>query len=288
MSLKVAVLGSSGMLGYDLSAELMMDRDALLRAYSRGSVDVRNRSALKSALVDELDWVINLAAYTNVDQAETETEEAFVVNADAPKVLAEICEAQKIRLLHVSTDYVFDGTKGSPYVEDDAVNPINAYGQSKWEGEEAVRSVLGNEALIVRLQSLFGKGGNSFVSAIRNKLQSSKDVVSVVNDQITAPSFTGHIAEALCFLIHTEVKGTMHLAASGACTWFEFAEAIAVREGEAGRVQPIPSAEMQRPAKRPAHSVLDSSRFEAIANRRLPLWEAGLDTYYRRCSQSFS
>lgn len=233
------------------------------------------------AMVPACDWVVNCAAYTHVDGAESHRDEAFAVNAVGARNVARVCTKKKIRLLHISTDYVFDGRRRRPYRESDRPNPLNVYGASKLAGEKAIRAQ-GGRYLIVRTQSLFGAHGHNFVQAILARLaEKPQEPLRVVHDQISSPTYTVHLAEALTRLLPLAHTGIVHVSASGACSWYEFARAIVEAVGASVPVVPITSAELARPAARPAYSELDKRRYRSWTGHTLPSWQEGLAAYLR-------
>lgn len=236
-------------------------------ALTRNELDVTDRAAVTEALAGAT--VINCAAYTDVDGAESDPETAHAVNADGARNVAEAAA----RVVYVSTDYVFDGTKAGPYVESDAVNPLSAYGRSKLAGERATLTA-SPHSLIVRTAWLFGAGGRNFVTTML-RLGEERGEVRVVDDQVGCPTFTGHLADALVALAEGHGHGFLHVAGAGSCSWFEFARAIFDRAGMDVDVHPCTTDEFPRPAPRPANSVLKSER-EAP---ELPAWQHGLDAY---------
>jgi len=233
-------------------------------AFTRSQLDVTNRDAVGAALSPD-DLVINCAAWTDVDGAEEHEDEALRVNRDGARNVAEAAGA----VLYVSSDYVFDGAKHEPYLESDPVNPLSAYGRTKLAGERATAEANARH-FIVRSSWLFGAGGRNFVETMLGL----GPEVRVVDDQIGAPTFTGHLAEALVGIARGEDFGVHHAAAYGSCSWFEFAREIFARTGSDTRVEPCTTAEFPRPAPRPAYSVLGSER-----GHRLPSWQDGLDAY---------
>jgi dTDP-4-dehydrorhamnose reductase len=243
------------MLGQDVAADV---------ALTRSQLDVTDREAVRSAIGGD-DLVINCAAWTDVDGAEEHEDEAMRVNRDGARNVAEAAGA----VVYVSSDYVFDGAKREPYLESDAVNPLSAYGRTKLAGERATAEA-NPRHFIVRSSWLFGAGGRNFVETMLGLGSEAR----VVDDQVGSPTFTGHLADALVTLSRTEDFGIHHIAASGACSWFDFARAIFERAGSDTRVEPCTTAEFPRPAPRPAYSVLGSERGHA-----LPSWEDGLDAY---------
>jgi dTDP-4-dehydrorhamnose reductase len=236
-------------------------------ALTRADLDVTDAAAVRDALGGAT--VINSAAYTNVDGAETESVAAHAVNEEGARNVAEAAE----RVIYVSTDYVFDGTKAGPYVESDHTAPLQEYGRSKLAGERATAAANPNH-LIVRASWLFGAGGKNFVETML-ALGTERDELRVVDDQVGCPTFTGYLAEALVALAAVDERGILHAAGSGSCSWFEFAQEILRRAGVDCDVQPCSTDEFPRPARRPANSVLGSEREMAP----LPAWQDGLDAY---------
>jgi dTDP-4-dehydrorhamnose reductase len=235
--------------------------------HTRAELDVTDAAAVRAALDGAT--VINCAAYTNVDGAESDPDAAHAVNADGARNVAEAAE----RVLHVSTDYVFDGSKDSPYVESDATGPLQEYGRSKLAGERATAEANENH-LVVRSSWLFGAGGKNFVETML-ALAREHDELRVVDDQMGSPTFTGHLAEALVALADPGERGVLHVAGGGSCSWYEFARAIFDRSGADTAVRPCTTEEFPRPARRPANSVLRSER----GAPELPAWQDGLDAY---------
>ena len=253
-------MGAGGMLGQDV---VRISPGAI--GYTHAQLDVTDRDAVGEAIRRD-DVVINCAAWTDVDGAEEHEQEAMRINRDGARNVAEAAGA----VLYVSSDYVFDGTKGEPYLESDPVNPLSAYGRTKLAGEQATADA-NPRHFIVRSSWLFGAGGKNFVETMLGL----GPEVRVVDDQVGSPTFTGHLAEALAKLAQTDDFGVHHIAASGSCSWFEFAREIFARTGSDTRVEPCTSAEFRRPAPRPAYSVLGSER----GHDPLPPWQDGLDAY---------
>jgi dTDP-4-dehydrorhamnose reductase len=249
---------------------------------SRAELDVTDAAAVDGALDrDTPDAVINCAAWTDVDGAETHREEAHAVNADGAGNLARAAAAAGVPLVHVSTDYVFDGQprlspSGAPraYVESDPTGPRSVYGQSKLEGERQVLAASPQHA-VVRSSWLFGIGGRNFAATMIG-LAGEREAVQVVSDQVGCPTWTGHLAPALLGLLERKVAGVVHLAGTGAISWNGFAAEI-FRQAELGcRVEPASTAQMARPAPRPAWSALESERADVLP---LPPWQDGLAGY---------
>lgn len=262
------IVGTSG----QLATELHRQAEGLQLAPAR-KVDVADELAIR-ALLDEVRpaLVINASAYTAVDRAEQERERAFAVNASGPRHLARWCAANGAALIHVSTDYVFDGAKGSAYVEDDAVGPLNVYGESKLAGEVAIREELAQH-LILRTSWVFSAHGQNFVKTMR-RLAAERDELRVIADQHGRPTSAADLAGAVWRITRERLVGeapmtwgTYHLANTDPTTWHGLAEAIVDlderRTSRRPAVRAIPATEYPTPAKRPANSVLDTRRFEA-------------------------
>ena len=221
------------------------------------------------------DWIVNCAAYTQVDRAEAEPETAQRVNAMGPANLAHVARQTGARLMQISTDYVFDGRAARPYREDDPVGPLNVYGRTKLAGEQAVRDILPQAHLIVRTQWLFGEGGPNFVATIL-RLARERSELKVVNDQHGRPTYARDLAGALWKLIACDARGIVHCANEGVATWFEVAKATVAAAGLRTTVVPCSTAEMPRPAPRPAFSVLDCARYQRIVGSPLRSWQPAL------------
>jgi dTDP-4-dehydrorhamnose reductase len=270
---KLLITGAKGMLGQAVAAE----------ATARGhDVDARGRDALDITDVDGVaaalsssapDAIVNCAAWTDVDGAETAEEDARAINATGPGVLAAAANDAGAFLVHVSTDYVFDGAskRGEAWLESDPVAPLGAYGRTKLEGEEHIRAA-GGEYAIVRTAWLFGPGGRNFVDTMR-RLGAERDELQVVADQVGCPTYTGHLADALVTIAERRATGIHHAAGGGACSWFDLALATFEATGARVRVTPVTTDAFPRPAARPAWSVLGSERPDAV---RLPDWREGL------------
>jgi dTDP-4-dehydrorhamnose reductase len=270
--MRLLITGAAGMLGRDVAAAAARSGHAVT-ALSRAQLDVTDRAAVAAAVADARpDAIVNCAAWTDVDGAESDEAAATRVNGDGARNLAEAGPF----LVHVSSDYVFDGRSESPYREDAATAPLSAYGRSKLAGEHAVAAASERHA-IVRASWLFGVGGRNFVDTML-RLGAERDELNVVDDQIGCPTFTGHLAEALVAIAERRPVGILHVAGGGACTWFELARAAFEETDTKVRVAPCTTAEFPRPAPRPAYSVLGSTRADAPT---LPPWREGLRAYLR-------
>jgi dTDP-4-dehydrorhamnose reductase len=259
----IVVTGAAGMLGQDV---VRAAGDGVV-ALARTDLDVTDAAAVRERL-GGAELVVNCAAWTDVDGAEEHAEDALAVNRDGARNVAEAAE----RVMYLSTDYVFDGTKRTPYVESDPTAPLQSYGRSKLAGELATAEA-NPRHFVVRSSWLFGAGGGNFVDTML-RLGEERDELRVVDDQVGCPTFTGHLAEAIVALARSEDYGIHHLAGVGSCSWYEFALEILERSGVECRLQPCTSAEYPLPARRPAWSVLRSER-----GRFLPSWQEGLDAY---------
>lgn len=262
------------MLGQDvLRAAALANHE--VKGLDRAAADVTDAGAVRTAVdAERPDAVINCAAYTNVDGAEEDRDAAMRGNAEGARNVAAAAAGVGASVVYPSSDYVFDGTKGSPYVESDDTGPISSYGESKLAGE--VETATANpKHFVARTSWLFGTGGKNFVETMLG-LADRMDEVSVVQDQTGSPTFTGHLAEGLVQLASTDAHGVHHVAAAGHCTWYDFAMAIFEDAGVDCRVKPTTTAEFVRPAARPAYSVLGTERSDPI---RLPDWRAGLRAY---------
>lgn len=279
--MRVICFGAKGMLGSDI-ASVCAAEHINFRGYDLPDVDITRREDIDRIKAD-CDWVINCAAYTDVDGAEENRQVARKVNAYGAGYVAEWCNSNDVPLVHISTDYVFDGTATRPYSEDDPVNPVNVYGETKLEGECLVRKACSRH-IIVRTQALFGVNGKNFVSTILEQLrgvQTGKTKsISVVDDQFTSPTYTRHLAEAILRLIMCGHYGTVHVSASGVCSWYQFAMAIAEASGICNDViKPVKSTEYATKARRPLYSVLDKSRLIEWTGKPVQEWRVGLEEF---------
>jgi len=296
--MRILLTGKDGQIGWELQRTLAPLGEVV--AFGRNGLDLADLGALSSTVrALQPDVIVNAAAYTAVDQAQKEPELAMRLNAEAPGVLAREAARSGALLVHISTDYVFDGRKNSPYVEDDAVNPINSYGSSKLAGEAAVREA-GGRHLILRTSWIYAARGKNFLRTIL-RLAHERDELRVVSDQIGAPTWSRLVAEAIAHLValtrtqHAGVPGTYHLTTGGETSWHGFAqEAITQATKLAGfkaRVQtitPIPSSEYPLPAQRPLNSRLSNARLETAFALRLPDWQIALRLCLEEAAQASS
>ncbi len=279
----IVIVGAGGRLGAALGREYQRDYDVTnfeRRQLDLGQLD-RVRSALSKA---KFDLLINCAALTNVDYCESHREEAFVVNAEAPRLLAEIANEKSAKLLHFSTDYVFDGKKTDPYVEEDKAIPLSVYGESKLEGERRVLEV-SSQHLVVRLSWVFGPDKPSFIDQIIQRAREN-DVVTAVADKFSAPTYTIDVANWLRLAIDKNANGILHLANNGECSWQEWAQyAVDVCRSlgiplKAERVGAVSLADMRNfVAQRPVHTVLSSAKFTTLTGVQPRHWREAVAEY---------
>lgn len=282
--MRVLLLGAGGMLARDLIREAPPGTELI--APARSEADVTDESAMVRALAEARpDVILNCAAYTNVDQAESERELAFLVNGKAPGIIGRAAHRSGARamVVHYSTDYVFDGQGRRPYREDDATGPLGAYGESKLAGERAL-AASGAEHLIIRTQWLFGVGGRSFPRTMWERAMSGK-ATRVVNDQVGRPTYTVDLARATWKVIGKRETGNgkgvalLHIANGGQATWYDVAHRVFGAAGAPQLLSACTTAEYPTPAARPAYSVLDTSRYEALTGKTLPRWETAVDRF---------
>jgi dTDP-4-dehydrorhamnose reductase len=278
--MKILITGAAGMLGRDLVPALAAHE--AVAGVDRPDGDLADPATAPRLLATHRpDWVVNCAAYTAVDSAEDEPEKAAAANATAVRCLAEACAAAGVRLLHISTDYVFDGRKAEPYLPADPTGPVSAYGRTKLAGERAALAA-GGATAILRTAWLHGPHGPNFVAAILRQLDAGRPL-RVVDDQVGAPTYTAHFAQAVAAAIAADLRGVHHATAGGACTWFGLAHAICELTGRRGHpLTPISSDELARPAPRPANSRLDMTSFVAATGFVMPPWRDGLAAHLAR------
>ena len=272
--MRVLVTGATGMLGSDL-VPVLEDRGHRVVGLSRRDLDITDGRAVEAALATHRpDRVVNCAAWTDVDGAEADEAAATRLNDEAAALLAAAAAAAGAGFVFLSTDYVFDGAAGEPYVESDPTDPIGAYGRSKLGGETSA-AVANPRTWIVRTSWLFGRHGKNFVETMLGLADTEPEVL-VVSDQVGCPTYTVHLAAALGELIEGDAYGVHHIAGSGECSWFDFAQEIFDQWGAETRVMAATTEMLARPAPRPAYSALRSERSGALV---LPHWRRGLAEY---------
>jgi dTDP-4-dehydrorhamnose reductase len=272
--MRILITGAAGMLGSDVQrAATAAGHEPL--TVTRAHADVTDAAAVIEAVTAAVpEVVINCAAWTDVDGAESAIEQATAVNGAGAGNVAAAAQAAGAWLIHVSTDYVFNGAKAGPYVESDPPDPVSAYGRSKLDGELAVAAAAPGRHTIVRTAWLFGEGGKCFPKTIL-RVAAQRPELTVVSDQIGCPTYTGHLAAALVELAHTRLPGVLHVAGGNQCSWYEFAGAIVAAGGLDCTVRPVSSDEYPTPTRRPANSALVSERGAPV----LPEWQVGLERF---------
>jgi len=277
--MKVVVTGAAGMLGRDMVPEFQRRGHDVI-ALDRARLDITDLRAVREAIGSlKPDLVVNCAAYTDVDRAESEPDVAMAVNGLGPRNLALACEAQGAVLMHISTDYVFDGRKDGPYEIWDLPNPINVYGKTKLWGENYVRS-LTHRHYLVRTSWLFGPGGRNFISAILEKARCGQ-AIRVVSDQVGCPTYSCDLAAACADLAATGCYGIYHVTNQGATSWARLAVYVVRACGSDVGVEAIGSDELDRPARRPRNSRLDAAPLGATLGYLLRSWTDAVEEYLR-------
>lgn len=277
--MRILIFGTTGQVGRELG-RLAWPADDLLVQLDRAQCDLaRPLLAAERIMEARPTVVINAAAYTAVDRAESEPAAVGAVNRDAPATMAEACQRIGAKLIHLSTDYVFDGSKGAPYVESDPVAPLSAYGRTKAEGETAIRTYL-PEHVILRTSWVFAAHGSNFVRTML-RLAREKPELRIVADQRGAPTAARDIGQAIVAIVNAIGKGrgawgTFHFSADQPTSWFGFAQAIFALRGSGPRLVPVTTEEYKTPARRPLYSVLDCGRLAATYGIAQPSWRAAL------------
>jgi dTDP-4-dehydrorhamnose reductase len=272
--MRVTLFGASGLLGKELMRE--WNEDTITGLSSRDA-DIRDAERVHEAVkVSRPDWIVLAAAHTDVDGCESNRDLAFAVNRDAARNVGEAALEVGARLIFLSSDYVFDGKKTTPYETGDARNPQSVYGRTKAEAEIRLLELM-PECCIVRTSWLFGTGGKCFPDTIL-KLAANRPALDVVNDQRGSPTYAVDLARAIIQLCRKNANGIVHATNSGDCTWFEFAQEIVESAGLTTIVRPVSSQQMARPAPRPAYSVLSPARLQALGIQ-MPSWRDALRRY---------
>ncbi len=275
--MKILIMGHRGMLGSDLMEALGKDHE--VSGIDRDEFDIASAEDCLR-VVEEFtpDVIVNAAAYTDVDGCETNRAACFSVNAEGVRNIASACKGRKTKIVHYSTDYVFDGTKGEPYLEDDPCRPINLYGESKRRGEQALIETAEDHVLI-RTAWLYGRQGKNFVKAILAKAKDDGKL-RVVDDQIGSPTYSLDLALATKLLVERDSRGIYHVTNRGVCSWYQFAQRIVEYAQLSGvTVEPIKSNEIDRKANRPAYSVLSNRKFMEATRKAMRPWQVALNEY---------
>ena len=282
---RILVIGAKGMLGKDLveilrsSSRVDQHLDCEILGWDIEEIDIQEEKNTVTKIESlRPNIVINIAAYTNVDGCESHDEKAFAINAEGMRHVALGALRCRAKVVYLSTDYIFDGKKREPYLEDDPPHPLSVYGRSKLRGEQYVQEMV-EDALIVRTQWLYGKYGNNFVASVLRQAR-EKEVLSIVNDQVGSPTHTIDLSRAISVLIQCDARGVFHVANSDLCTWFAFGQEILKLSGMEGvRIVPISSEELGRPAKRPLYSVLNTEKLKRETGMTLRPWSEALKEY---------
>ena len=274
---RILITGANGQLGQSIAEMSKNHKEIECFFVTRNELDITNEDLVNHYFDDKsFDFVINCAAYTAVDKAEDDQENAFLVNAKATEFLAKISNAKNIPFIHVSTDYVFDGTESVPRLETDQTNPIGVYGQTKLDGENLA---LGNnpKTIILRTAWVYSRFGNNFVKTML-RLFNDKDSISVVADQIGSPTNAIDLANAILEIVSKDelVYGIYNYSNEGECSWFEFAQKIKEFSGSSIEINPVPTSAYPTKAKRPAYSLLDKSKIKEVYQLEIPAWEDSL------------
>ncbi len=275
--MKILVTGVKGQLGYDVVNELEK------RGHTAIGVDVEEMDITDAAMVEKVitdagvEAVIHCAAYTAVDAAEENRDVCMRVNAEGTENIAKVCKNLDIKMIYISTDYVFDGEGNRPWEPDDERHPLNVYGESKYQGELAVEKYL-EKYYIVRIAWVFGVNGKNFIKTMLN-LAKNHTEINVVNDQIGSPTYTFDLARLLVDMVETDKYGHYHATNEGLCTWYEFAKEIFAQAGKKITVYPVTSDEFPAKAKRPHNSRMDKTKLAKNGFSLLPTWQDALKRY---------
>lgn len=274
---RILVTGANGQLGQSILEQSKTYKEIECFFVTRNELDITNEKLIKHYFDDKsFDFVVNCAAYTAVDKAEDEQESAYLVNAKATDFLAKITNEKKIPFIHVSTDYVFDGTASQPRIETDQTNPIGVYGQTKLEGENlALKN--NPKTIILRTAWVYSRFGNNFVKTMLRLFQ-EKESISVVADQIGSPTNAIDLADAILEIISTNelTYGIFNYSNEGKCSWFEFAQKIKEFSSSTIEINPVPTSAYPTKAKRPAYSLLDKTKIKEVYQLTIPNWEDSL------------
>lgn len=276
----VLVTGAGGQLGYDVLKEFQKRKINCI-GVDKNNFDITDRDAVVRYVTSaKPDCVVHCAAYTKVDNAERagEKQKCFEVNADGTRNIAEACKIVDAKLVYISTDYVFDGKKQGEYEVDDKPNPIGVYGESKYEGEKAVKAIL-DKYFILRTSWMFGRNGNNFVKKILRRTEEKK-IIDVVGDQIGSPTYTVDLARLIADMVSTEKYGVYHATNEGFCSWAEFAEKIIELGKKDNVIRTVASKQYKLNVARPENSKLSKKSLDKSGFNRLPEWQDALAVYF--------
>jgi len=274
----ILVTGSKGQLGNEMQIAAVSFPDFNFIFTDVEELDICNKTALQNFVSENrVDFIVNCAAYTAVDKAEDDVELCYKINRDAVQNIAEVAKENEIKVIHVSTDYVFDGTNHIPYTENDLVCPATIYGKSKLEGENILQQIIGQQAIIIRTSWLYSSFGNNFVKTML-KLGREREKLTVIFDQIGTPTYAADLADAILKVIsHTEfVEGIYHFSNEGVCSWYDFTKSIHRLANIQCDVQPIESKDYPARTPRPNYSVLNKAKIKLVYGLKIPHWEESL------------
>ena len=281
---KILVTGAKGQLGRELQMLAAVNPEYDFLFTDRTQLPVENEQQVDAFFAThQPTWCINCAAYTAVDKAESEKDAAFRINGDAPGYLAAACRRHDARLIHISTDYVFDGNSATPLKENDPTGPINTYGASKLAGEQKALENNPGATVIIRTAWVYSEFGNNFVKTMI-RLMKERPAINVVDDQLGSPTYAADLAAAILHIVASPhfTPGIYHYSNEGQITWYQFAIAIHERIGSTCTVNPIPSSQFPTPARRPHYSLLDKTLIRNTYQLAIPAWETGLETCLNR------
>lgn len=277
--MRVLVTGVKGQLGYDVVKDLEK-RGHQPIGVDRDEMDLMDNEAIRTFIMNlKPEAIIHCAAYTAVDKAEEEVETCYQINAEAVKVISECAKELDVKLIYISTDYVFDGTKEGEYVETDIPNPINVYGASKLKGEQYVQELL-EKYYIVRISWVFGVNGNNFIKTMR-RLGLERDELNIIHDQVGSPTYTADLAPLLVDMMETDKYGIYHATNEETCSWYEFANEIFKQSKIEIKINPITTDQYPTAAKRPMNSRMSKDKLKENEFNMLPTWQEALVNYVK-------
>lgn len=287
--MKIMIIGCNGQLGYD------MTQQCAIKGYEVCGIDYPKINITDYfSVIDVLkrnkpSVIINCAAYAQVDQCETARDEAYAVNSDGVENVARGAQEIEAKVVHFSTDYVFDGMKGKPYLESDEPNPLSVYGKSKYQGEKRVSQAMENY-IIIRTAWLYGAHGNNFVKTIWQKARENSRTgvpLKIVNDQYGSPTYTKELCEQTLAIVEAHHSGIFHCTNEGVCTWYEFASEILSNFNNCVKVQPCTTEEFPRPAFRPPYSVLENARLKSLGIYYMRSWKDAFCRFFTENKDMF-
>jgi dTDP-4-dehydrorhamnose reductase len=276
--MKVLILGGTGLLGTDIAKAFKTESDVV--AFGSAEADITKLDSVYHAVkTHKPDVVINSAAWADVDKCETDPDKAYLVNAIGPKNIAMVCRDYKLKMVHISTDYVFDGEKKTPYTEFDRTNPVNVYGQSKLAGEELIKNI-SNNYLILRTAWLFGERRNQFVDYVINSINNGNEIIAV-KDMVSSPTYSIDVAEQVKKLLHINQTGVFHVCNKGYCSRLELVEEIMKILKKSGNLTVMNQSQWKKPAKRPVFSALRNYHMALINEDDIAGWRDALKRYIK-------